>query len=92
MTSMPNPNVSTPMRTSTPNTTNTSTPMSQDEEFISNAFENYVTLYNNSYSDETKQKDFYNKVSSLFTKLKNHELKINLLKILVDFVNRIIIY
>lgn len=62
-------------------------PMNQDEEYIFNAFEKYVALFNNTYPDENKQKDFNGKLSSLFSKLKNHELKVNLLKLLIDFIN-----
>lgn len=58
-----------------------------DEEFIYTSFEKLINLYNSTYPDDNKQKDFYKKVSALWAKLKNHELKINLLKLVIDFIN-----
>lgn len=73
------------------NVTTTSEPqnvqMSQDEESVYSGFERIQEQYNLFAKDENKQKDFSNKLSSLFTKLKSHELKINLLKLLLDFIN-----
>lgn len=62
-------------------------PMSQEEEYVFGAFENYISLYNTSITDENKQKDFSNKLSSLFPKLKNHDLKPILIKLLLEFIN-----
>jgi hypothetical protein len=62
-------------------------PMTQEEEFIFNSFENYINLYNTSNTDENKQKDFSNKLASLFLKLKSHDLKLILIKLLVEFIN-----
>jgi hypothetical protein len=66
--------------------------LNQDEELVYNSFEKYLTLYNTTYTDENKQKDFNSRVTPLLTKLKNHEVKINLLKLLIEFVNRILFY
>jgi protein transport protein SEC31 len=62
-------------------------PMSTEEELVHSSFEKFIDLYNSSYPDDNKQKDFFNRVSPLLTKLKNHEIKINLLKLLVEFIN-----
>jgi protein transport protein SEC31 len=59
--------------------------MSADEEFIYQAFENYQQAYNSVYQDETKQKDFNNKISSLFQKLQSHDFKPNLIGLLIEF-------
>jgi hypothetical protein len=67
--------------------TNENTPLSQDEEYVYNGFEKIISDYNAVIRDENKQKDFYNKISSLFPKLKNHELKINMIKLLIEFVD-----
>ncbi len=61
--------------------------MNQDEELVYNSFEKYLGLYNSTYTDENKQKDFNARVTPLLSKLKNHEIKINLLKLLIEFVN-----
>jgi len=61
--------------------------MNQDEEIVHNSFEKFLTLYNSIYPDENKQKDFYQRVVPLLTKLKNHEIKITLLKLLIEFIN-----
>ena len=62
-------------------------PMTMDEEIIHSSFEKFIDLYNAAYPEENKQKDFFNRASSLLTKLKNHEIKINLLKLLLEFIN-----
>ena len=61
--------------------------MNQDEETVHISFEKYLTIYNSTYTDENKQKDFYQRVVPLLTKLKNHEIKIILLKLLIEFIN-----
>jgi hypothetical protein len=60
--------------------------LDEDDNTIINAFERYLVLYNSVYTDNTRQKDFSSKVSSLFSKLKNGELKLNLKKLLVQFI------
>ena len=64
-----------------------STPMSQDEEMVYNYFNNFIEIYNNTYKDENKRKDFANKVNALLKKLENHEIKNSLIKYLQDFMN-----
>ena len=96
-TNLPNTNTNTNTNTnmnrlSSPMSSNSSSQgnvvvMSADEENVFNSFENFVNIYNGVYPDENKQKDFYNRASSLFTKLKNHEIKPNLLRLLIDFIN-----
>jgi hypothetical protein len=61
--------------------------MNQEEEMVYNSFEKFLTLYNSAFSDENKQKDFNSRVTPLLTKLKNHEIKITLLKLLIEFIN-----
>ncbi len=68
------------------------TPMNQDEETVHSSFEKFLTIYNATYTDENKQKDFYQRVVPLLTKLKNHEIKITLLKLLIEFINCISFY
>lgn len=63
-----------------------STPMTQDEELVYNGFEKFQNLYCSAYNDENKQKDFVNKLSPLFSKLKGHELKQNIINNLKEFV------
>lgn len=60
-------------------------PMSKDEEEVYNYFESMQNLYNQTYPDPTKQKDFGNKVQALFHKLINHEIKPDLLQLLKEF-------
>lgn len=62
------------------------TQLDEDDNTIINAFDRYMTLYNGVYTDSTRQKDFSTKVSSLMSKLKNGELKLNLKKLLVQFI------
>jgi protein transport protein SEC31 len=62
-------------------------PMNADEELIYTSFEKFISIYNGIYPDENKQKDFFNRASALLTKLKNHEIKPNLLRLLIDFIN-----
>jgi hypothetical protein len=66
--------------------------MSGEEEFVHNSFEKFITLYDHTYPDENKQKDFKSRVNPLLTKLKNHELKITLLKLLIEFINCIYLF
>ncbi len=61
--------------------------LTESEDIVSNAFEKYRELYASVYQDENKQKDFNSKIQALHNKLKNHEVKQNLLNILVDFIN-----
>jgi hypothetical protein len=61
--------------------------MNQEEEFVYNSFEKFLSQYNVTYSDENKQKDFNSRVTPLLNKLKNHEIQINLLKLLIEFIN-----
>jgi hypothetical protein len=62
-------------------------PMNADEEFVYTSFEKLIGIYNGVYTDENKQKDFVNRASALLNKLKNHEIKTNLLRLLMDFIN-----
>ncbi len=62
-------------------------PLNADEELVYNSFEKFISLYNGIYPDENKQKDFFNRASALLTKLKNHEIKPNLLRLIIDFIN-----
>lgn len=66
---------------------NTQAPLSDSEEFVLKSFEKFRDHYFECFNDETKQKDFNNKIISLQNKLKNHELKQNLLNILGEFIN-----
>jgi hypothetical protein len=92
------PETSTPLNNKLPSSSISSQssqsntqPMSTEEEFVHSAFEKFIDLYDSSYPDDNKQKDFFNRVSPLLTKLKNHEIKTNLLKLLIEFINCIII-
>jgi hypothetical protein len=67
-------------------------PLSESEEFISKSFEKFRDNYFECFPDETKQKDFNNKIIALSNKLKNHDLKQNLLNILTEFINGIYIF
>lgn len=69
--------------------TNTPAPLSENEEFILNSFENFRGMYFECYPDENKQKDFNNKIIALSNKLKNHDIKQNVLNLLIDFINGI---
>ena len=60
--------------------------LTENEENVLNSFERYKELYNNAYRDENKQKDFNNKIVALGNKLKNHEVKPNVLNILNEFI------
>ena len=61
-------------------------PMSNDEQNIYNYFENIVNVYNNVYPDENKRRDFESKIVVLLGKLKKHEIKHNLMKLLEEFI------
>lgn len=61
--------------------------LSENEEFVINAFERFTELYNNAYTEEHKQKDFNHKILSLYAKLKIHDIKPNLLNILIEFIH-----
>ena len=61
-------------------------PMNQDEQSIHDYFENVVNIYNSVYTDENKQKDFGSKIEVLLKKLENHELKNNVIKLLIEFM------
>ena len=61
-------------------------PMNQDEQSIHDYFENVVNVYNSVYTDENKQKDFGSKIEVLLRKLENHELKNNVIKLLIEFM------
>lgn len=63
-------------------------PMSQEEEYIYESFEKYIDVYKTEVTDENKQKAFNNKVDSLYLKLKNHEIKPYLIRLLTDFIKR----
>lgn len=66
--------------------------LTENEEFVLNSFEKYRELYNSVYQDENKQKDFNNKIDALDKKLKNHEVKQNVLNILIEFINGKILF
>lgn len=66
--------------------------MDDEEIAIMQAFEKYQVLYNSVYSDSTRQKDFASKINSLFNKLKANELKVNLKKLLIQFIQGKIIF
>lgn len=66
--------------------------MDADEEFIYSSFERLQNLYNSVFQDDNKQKDMANKILVLHNKLRNHELKINILKLLINFINGMFIY
>lgn len=61
--------------------------LTESEESILNAFERYKQLYTSVYQDDNKQKDFNSKIQALSNKLRNHEIKQNLLNILIEFIN-----
>lgn len=61
--------------------------LSETEEFILNAFERYREVYSSLYQDENKQKDFNSKIQALNNKLRNHDVKQNLLNVLMEFIN-----
>ena len=61
-------------------------PMNNDEENIYNYFNNYSYIYSNVYHEESKRKDFNNKLIVLLYKLENHELKVNVLTLLQEFI------
>ena len=61
-------------------------PMNNDEENIYNYFNNYSYIYSNVYHEESKRKDFNNKLIVLLNKLENHELKVNVLTLLQEFI------
>lgn len=66
----------------------TTTPiLTETEEFVLNAFERYREVYASLNQDENKQKDFNTKIQALHNKLRNHEVKQNLLNILMEFIN-----
>lgn len=66
---------------------NTPVPLSESEEFILKSFEKFRDNYFECFNDETKQKDFNNKIIALTKKLNNHDIKANLLNILTEFIN-----
>ena len=66
---------------------NTPVPLSESEEFILKSFEKFRDNYFECFNDETKQKDFNNKIIALSKKLNNHDIKANLLNILTEFIN-----
>ena len=82
----PSSNFNRPNNTTSVNQ-NTPAPLSESEEFVLKSFEGYRDSYFETFSDETKQKDFNNKIVSLSNKLKNHDVKQNLLNILTEFIN-----
>lgn len=61
--------------------------LTDSEEFVLNAFERYRELYASIYQDDNKQKDFNSKIQALQNKLRNHEVKQNVLNILNEFIN-----
>ena len=65
---------------------NHSVSMTPDEENIHAYFEKMVSVYNAAYPDENKQRDFKIKIDVLLNKLQLHEIKPNLIKLLLDFM------
>ena len=65
---------------------NHSVSMTPDEENIHAYFEKMVNVYNAAYPDENKQRDFKIKIDVLLNKLQLHEIKPNLIKLLLDFM------
>lgn len=86
MSSLPRPNILNQNNNKTTNNIQENQEMSADEETVYNGFEKLVSLYIASGIDENKQKDFNNKINTLFNKLKGKELKQNIIKPLVDYV------
>ena len=72
---------------SNPVNQNTPVPLNEAEEFILKSFEGFRDRYCETFSDETKQKDFNAKIVSLSKKLNSHEVKQNLINILTEFIN-----
>ena len=88
-TATPNQSTSNSFNPMPPKVQKVEQPMNQEEELIYNSFENYINLYNSTITDENKQKDFSSKLSTIFPKLKNHDVKPLLLKLLIEFINGI---
>lgn len=71
------------------------TQMSEEEESVYKGFERMQEVYNSAYvnmlinsqTDENKQKQFGNMINILHGKLRNKEVKINLLRLLTEFLN-----
>jgi hypothetical protein len=63
--------------------------MTESEEFVMNGFERFRELFCSVYPDENKHKDFNTKIQALNNKLKNHDIKQNLLNLLTEFINGI---
>ena len=61
--------------------------LDEESATISSAFERYQELYNSVYKDDTRQKDFSSKLESLNKKLEGNELKPNLKKQILLFIN-----
>lgn len=61
--------------------------LDEEESKIFVEFEKYQALFNSIYTDETKQKDMATKIAILFNKLKNHEIKPVLKKLLIQFID-----
>ncbi len=56
-----------------------------DEEYVLNWVSNFTDVYNAQYPDDKEQKDFSSKMLIMTAKLGNHEVKPNLLKLVIDF-------
>ena len=63
--------------------------LDDEESRIIQSFERFKLSYNNAISDETKQKDMDHKISTLFQKLKTHEIKPLLKKLLNQFIDSV---
>lgn len=62
--------------------------LTAEEEYVINFITGFTDLYNSTYPDEIKQRDFASKISIMMNKINGHEVKINLLQLIIDFSKR----
>ena len=71
------------------NTSNTNSEpvLDNDEQTIISKFDSYIQMYNSVYTDNTRQKDFKEKVEILKLKISRQEIKQNVKQLLIQFIS-----
>lgn len=71
------------------NTSNTNSEpvLDNDEQTIISKFDSYIVMYNSVYTDNTRQKDFKEKVEILKLKISRQEIKQNVKQLLIQFIS-----
>lgn len=69
------------------NNVNTEPVLDNDEQTIISKFDSYISIYNSVYTDNTRQKDFREKVEILKQKITKQEIKSNVKQLLIQFTS-----